>query len=230
MPPENGSTPERPAAGTDSRQSWTVKRSGDTTEIDLGEVVISSSDPDFLNEVYAESECADLVLLGCAGQHNKKPFCCAHACCHFLTGNRNVHILNGGIEFGAAGFVPLTTMQPITTLRLTSVKLTVTSGIEEGASTPGSIPTGLLLTSEPSSSFILEDCVFETAVDSPVISQLVVCAARFAGQVGPQDCGCDMHLLCFGAAAGGLLFLPMVPVTLNCLVCFICFLTLRRSQ
>jgi hypothetical protein len=48
MPPASGSTPEVLAAYTDSTGTWTVKRSADTTVIDLGGVVISSSDPDFL--------------------------------------------------------------------------------------------------------------------------------------------------------------------------------------
>jgi hypothetical protein len=122
-----------------------------------------------------------------------------------LPGPRNVHILNGGLEFGA-GFVPLTTMQPNITLRLTSMKLTVTPDIEADASKSGSIRSALLLTSKPHCSFILEGCVFETAVDSPKMSQLLVCAAHLAGQVGLQECDCDMHLQCYGAACSSCSF------------------------
>jgi hypothetical protein len=79
--------------------------------------------------------------------------------------------------------MPLTTVQPCTTLCLTAVKLTVSSDVEADVSTPGSI---LLGTSAPHSSLILEDCVFETKYDSTVMSRLVACAAQSGGQVGGQ--------------------------------------------
>jgi hypothetical protein len=56
MPLENGSAPEGPAVDTVCTQLLTVKHTSDTTEIDLGGDVISSSDPDFLNAVYAEGD------------------------------------------------------------------------------------------------------------------------------------------------------------------------------
>jgi hypothetical protein len=75
--------------------------------------------------------------------------------------------------FGA-GFLPLYTMQPNTTLRLTSVKLTVTSDIQQGGVGKPGASEVLLGITQPHSSMMLEDCVFETACDSPVLFQLLV--------------------------------------------------------
>jgi hypothetical protein len=101
-----------------------------------------------------------------------------------------LHIFNGGIEFGA-GFASLGTLKPHTTLRLTSVKLTVTNGVERDVSSSGMMMLG---TCKPHTSLVLEDCVFETACDSPGMSKITACWALPGGQVGLQDCGWDMHL------------------------------------
>jgi hypothetical protein len=191
MPPASGSTSGAPAADTVSRQLWTVKRSGDTIEIDLCGAVMSSSDQSFLNAMGANRECAYSGVALWLRPIDKDPVA-LHAWCHLLTEQqRNLHIYNGGLEFGA-GFVPLTTAHPHSILRLTAVKVTVTSDIEEDVSNPDA--SGLLLgTTQPHSSLILEDCVFETTFESPVMSELVVCSVRLSGQVGTQRCKCCIY-------------------------------------
>jgi hypothetical protein len=59
----------------------------------------------------------------------------------------------------------------------------------------------MLGSGKPHSSLILEDCVFETAYDSPIMSGRVACEAS-GGQVARY-----MVLQCFGAAAA---FLPSI--------------------
>jgi hypothetical protein len=100
-----------------------------------------------------------------------------HFAVTFHADPHNLHILNGGIEFGA-GFVPLTTMQPHTTLRLTSVKLAVTSDVEQGGVVKD-LQQFLLGVSHPSSAIVLEKCTFETTFDSPVMFGLPALAGGF---------------------------------------------------
>jgi hypothetical protein len=78
---------------------------------------------------------------------------------------------------------------------------------------------GVLVTNHPLCSIIAEDCVFETTLDSPVMSGLVVCAAQPAGQVGLQDCDGDMHLQCFGAGEACSTCHQSHKQTLNRLLC-----------
>jgi hypothetical protein len=200
------------------KQLWTVKHSGDTIEIDLGGAVIKSTDPVFLRELCRDGKRAfNLNALGSAGQATN-----ILLLCHAFTGFCNVHIFNGRIEFGA-GFAPLTTSQPHSTVRLTSVKLTATSDAKEDVSKPGSLQSFLVISTQPQSSFILEDCVFEATFDSPAMYGLTACAASFGGQVGlcrtaviahtcnalvQQWPACPCHLLHRQA--------------LNCLACFTC--------
>jgi hypothetical protein len=99
---------------------------------------------------------------------------------------RSLHILNGGFQFGA-GFMPFTTNQPSTTLRLTAVKLTVNADVEEDVRKPGSIKRMLIGICHANSTIILEDCVFETTFGSPVMNQLVACMGGRGGQVGLHD-------------------------------------------
>jgi hypothetical protein len=187
MPSTSGSTSGSLAGDPASRQLWTVRHSRDTTEIDLRGTVINSEDPTFVDAVCATGECA-WFLLGPANLVDKNPLPC------MFTGPRNLHILNGGLVFGA-GFLPLTTFQPHTTLCLTSMKLTATDDYETNKNKPNS-QKFVLVTTLPHSSIVLEDCVFETSLDSPLMCGLVVCTASFEGQVGLQDGRCNMHLQC----------------------------------
>jgi hypothetical protein len=217
MPPTTGNTSEGPSAGTVStKQLWTVKLGGDTTEIDLCGAVIKSSHPALQCEtVYDAGEFAfDLTSLGSAGEEAQTLMIAMHA--QFLTEARNLHILNGGLEFGA-GSHPLIACQPYTTLRLTSVTLTVNDDVVEDLSKADSVISTVAGTSAPHSSLILEDCVFETACQSPVLSRLSVCMALTGGQVGVQDSGYGggAAVTCYSCH---LLYRP----TLNCLACFIC--------
>jgi hypothetical protein len=101
------------------------------------------------------------------------------------SGLRSLHILNGGFQFGA-GFMPFTTNQPSAILRLTAVKLTVNTGVEEDVTKPGSISRMLIGICHANSTIILEDCVFETTFDSPVMCELMACMGGRGGQVGLQ--------------------------------------------
>jgi hypothetical protein len=139
---------------------------------------------------------------------------------HFLSGQRNVHILNGGLEFGA-GFVPLTTMHPHTTYRLTSVKLAVTSDVEKDVADPDGIRI-LLISSTLESSFILEDCIFETALDTPAMSRLLACTASDGGQVRPQTAVMTRTCNCFSAAVACSSCHLLHRQTLHCLACLMC--------
>jgi hypothetical protein len=81
---------------------------------------------------------------------------------------------------------------------MTAVKVTVNSDVEEDISKPDAA-TVLFPIPYPHSSVILEDCVFETAVDSPVMFDLLLFKGSLGGQVGSQDCGCDRVVQSSGA-------------------------------
>jgi hypothetical protein len=103
-------------------------------------------------------------------------------------------------------------MQPNTVLRLTAVKLTVTSDIEEhlkDLSNPDNVRRVSLTNTRPHSSLILEDCVFESAFDSPMLSQLMAFRVSSGVQVGLQELQL-WHAPGMRWCSSGLLFLPPV--------------------
>jgi hypothetical protein len=100
-----------------------------------------------------------------------------------FAGLLNLHLSNGTIKFGQ-GSVPITSVDQLSTIRLTDMRLIVCPGLEPDlAATVGNECAVVVRVSGHNTSLILENCTFEATFDSPAQNKLVACMAEEGAQV-----------------------------------------------
>jgi hypothetical protein len=100
-----------------------------------------------------------------------------------FAGVQNLHLSNGTIKFGQ-GFVPITAVGQLTTIRLTGMKLIIDAGLQPDlAALDGDRYMSVLEVSRPKTSLILESCTLEATFDSPALDQLAACTAKEGAHV-----------------------------------------------
>jgi hypothetical protein len=119
-------------------------------------------------------------------------------------GLKTWHLFNGTIKFGL-GFMCISAVNQLKTIRLTNMRLVVDQGVEPDLASVSS--DVIVVASGPNTTLVLEDCTFEAAFDSPAHDRLVACMAVEGANVGlvwcttfccslPQHKGC--HTVCAG--------------------------------
>jgi hypothetical protein len=105
------------------------------------------------------------------------PFCFA-----FVAGLHSLHIHNATIEFSSELQPIMTT--PTCTVRLSNVKVIVSSGVERHLSVPDEQHQHRLLIAQGhNTTLTMENCVLKATFDSPSLFNLVACTAEEGGQV-----------------------------------------------
>jgi hypothetical protein len=101
-----------------------------------------------------------------------------------FVGLHHLHLSNGSIKFGQ-GFVPISPVAQLSTIRLTNMNLIVVPGLEPDlAAMDGDKYTFVLQVSGHKTSLILENCTLEATFDSPALDRLVGCMVEEGAQVG----------------------------------------------